>query len=135
MFDRLSPLSARGVTRGDFAGPGTRQVRGRAEKEDEVLMGASVFYFAVKFQRFLRGIPTNVEHDEIVDIGLPKGARSVDLFSFMYLDCVTPQDGSAYFARGLTAVDEQNFLVGEKPAAAKWWWSIHWTPPKRARPL
>ena len=100
-----------------------------------MLMGTAVFYLAVEFQRFLRGIPTNVEHDEVVDIGLPEGARSGDLFSVVYLDSVASQDGSAHLARGLAAVDKQNCFVGEKPAATQWRWAIHKHPETSAPSL
>src|SRR6266851_4894662 len=133
-LDCLSPLSARYIIDGDLIGPGTRQVLWRAEKEDEVLMGTPVHYVTVEFQRFRREVSANVEHNEIVDIGLPEKARCGDLFSFMHLDCVTSQDGSAGFARSLKAVDKENFLVGKSRAATKWW-AIHRTPPKRARPF
>jgi hypothetical protein len=42
----------------------------------------------------------------------------------MHLDSVTPQDGSARLARGLKAVDEENFFVGKNRAVTKWW-AIH----------
>ncbi len=131
---RPSPLSARGIIDGDFIGPGTRQVLWRAEKENEVLMGTPVYYLTVEFQRFGREVSANVEHDEIVDMGLPEKSCGGDLFSFMHLDCVTSQDGSAHLARSLAAVDEENFFVSENRAATKWW-AIHTTPPKRAPSL
>ena len=99
-----------------------------------MLMGTPVHYVTVEFQRFRREVSANVEHDEIVDMGLPEKSCGGDLFSFMHLDCVTSQDGSAHLARSLAAVDEENFFVSENRAATKWW-AIHTTPPKRARPL
>ena len=65
---------------------------------------------------------------------LPEKSRGGDLFSFMHLDAVSSQDGGARRAGCLAAVDEENFFVGKKPAATKWW-AVHTTPPKRARPL
>src|SRR5713226_8865397 len=97
-------------------------------------MGTPVHYLTVEFQRFRRGVSANVEHDEIVDMGLPQKSRCGDLFSFMHLDSVTSQDGSAGFARSLKAVDEENFLVGKNRAVTTWW-AIHTTLPKPARPL
>ena len=65
---------------------------------------------------------------------LPEKSRGGDLFSFMHLDAVSSQDGGAHLTRCLAAVDEENFFVGKKPAATKWW-AVHTTPPKRARPV
>jgi hypothetical protein len=76
-----------------------------------VLMGTPVHYLTVEFQRFRRGGSANVEHDEIVDMGLPQKSRSGDLFSFMHLDRVSSQDGGAYLACSLAGVDEENFLA------------------------
>src|SRR5216683_4857596 len=90
-------------------------------------MGTPVHYLTVEFQRFRREVSAKVKHHKIVDIGLPEKARCGDLFSFMHLDCVTSQDGSAYLTRSLKAVDEENFLVGKSRAATKWW-AIHRTP-------
>jgi len=98
-------------------------------------MGTPLHYLTVEFQRFRRGISANVEHEEIVDMGSPQKSRCGDLFSFMHLDRVSSQDGGAYLARGLTGVDEKNFLARKSRATTKWWWVIHRTPPKRARPL
>jgi len=67
-------------------------------------------------------------------MGLPQKSRGGDLFSFMDLDSVTSQDGSARLARSLKAVDEENFFVGKNRAVTKWW-AMHRTLPKRARPL
>ncbi len=68
-------------------------------------------------------------------MGLPQKSRGGDLFSFMDLDSVTSQDGSARLARSLKAVDEENFFVGKNRATTQWRWAIHTTPPKQARPL
>lgn len=65
---------------------------------------------------------------------LPEKSRGGDLFSFMHLDAVSSQDSGARHAGCLAAVDEENFFVGKKPAATKWW-AVHTTPPKRARPV
>ncbi len=132
-LDCLSPLSARDIIDGDLIGPGTRQVLWRAEKEDEVLMGTPVHYVTVEFQRFRREVSANVEHDEIVDVGLPEETRSGDLFSFMHLDSVSSQNGGAYLARSLKAVDEENFLVGKNRAVTTWW-AIHRTLPETSAP-
>jgi hypothetical protein len=71
-----------------------------------LLLGTCVLHLLVEFERFPRGVSANVEHDEIVDIGLPQKSRGGDLFSFMHLDSVTSQDGSAYLTRSLKAVDK-----------------------------
>jgi len=131
---RLSPLSARGVTRGDFTGPGTRQVPRGAHQEGELLTRVRSPNLLVEFERFRRGVSANVEHNEIVDMGLPQKSRCGEFLGFMHLDCVTSQDGSARLARSLAAVDEENFFVGKSQAATKWW-AIHMTLPKRARPF
>src|SRR5712692_9457939 len=107
---RLTPLSARGVTVGDFTGPGTRQVLWWPDEEDELLSATCALDLLVEFSRLFRGIPSNVEHDEIVDIGLPQKACCGESFGFMHLDSVTSQDGRARLARSLAAVDEENFL-------------------------
>src|SRR5258708_28312347 len=83
-------------------------------------MGTSVHYLAVEFQRFLRGVSAKVEHQEIVDIGLPQKSCGGNLFSFMQLDSASSQDGSARLAPSLAPVDEENFLPGEDPATPKW---------------
>jgi hypothetical protein len=131
---RLSPLSARGVIAGDFAGPGTRQVDWRPDQKDESLPWVRCPNLLVEFERLLWGVTANVEHDEIVDMGLPEKSRSGDLFSFMHLDSATSQDGSARLAGCLAAVDEENSFPGKDRAATKWL-AIHTIPPKRARPL
>src|SRR6266851_9553563 len=132
---RLSPLSARGVTRGDFTGPGTRQVPRGAHQEGELLTRVRSPNLLVEFERFRRGVSANVEHHEIVDMGLPQKACCGEFLGFMHLDSVTPQDGSAYLAGCLAAVDEENFPVSKSRTAAQWRWAIHTTLPKRARPL
>ena len=88
----------------------------------------------VEFSRVFRGIPPNIEHHEIVEIGLRQKSRSGDRFSFEYLDLATSQDGSARFAHSLRVVDEENSLARKMRVATKWW-ATHKTPPKRARPL
>jgi len=99
-----------------------------------VLMGTPVHYLTVEFQRFRRGVSANVEHDEIVDIGLPQKAGCGESLGFMHLDSVTSQDGSARLTRSLKAIDKENFLVRNNQAATKWW-AIHMTLPRRARPF
>src|SRR5713226_5840907 len=131
---RLTPLSARGVTVGDFTGPGTRQVLWWPDEEDELLSATCALDLLVEFSRLFRGIPTNVEHDQIVEIGLPQKACCGESLGFLYLNSVTPEDRSARLAGCLAAVDEQNFFVGKSRAATKWW-AIHRTLPKRARPF
>src|SRR6266852_2051106 len=133
-LDRLAPLSSRGVIAGDFTGPGTRHVLWGPDQEDHSLPWVRRPNLLVEFERFRRGVSANVEHDEIVDMGLPQKSRCGDLFSFMHLDSVTSQDCSTRLARGLKAVDEENFFVGKNRAVATWW-AIHTTLPKRARPL
>jgi len=93
-----------------------------------------VLHLAVEFQRLVRRVSANVEHDEIVDIGLPEKSRGGDLFRFMRLDSATSQDGSAHLARSLAAVNEENLFPGKGRAVTKWW-AVHTTLPKRARPL
>src|SRR5216683_2929801 len=129
-FDRLVPLSMRGIFASDFTGPGTRQVPRGAHQEGESLTRVRSPNLLVEFERFRRGVSANVEHDEIVDIGLPQKSRCGDLFSFMHLDSVSSQDCSTRLARGLKAVDEENFFVGKNRAVATWW-AIHTTLPKR----
>jgi hypothetical protein len=131
---RLTPLPARGVTSGDFTGPGTRQVPRWAYQEGELLLGTCVLGLLVEFERFPRGVSTNVEHDEIVHIGLPQKACCGESLGFMHLDSVTSQDGSARLARSPAAVDEENFFARKSRAATKCW-AIHRTLPKRARPF
>src|SRR5229473_8008158 len=121
---RLSPLSARGVVAGDFTGPGTRQVDWRPDEEGNSLPRVRCPNLLVEFERFPRGVSANVKHDEIVDMRLPQKACCGDLFSFMHLDSVTSQDGSAGLTGSLAAVDEQNFFVSKNRAATKWW-TIH----------
>jgi len=126
---RLRPLSVRGVIAGDFTWPGTRQVLWGSDEEDDLLAWVRRPNLLVEFERFLRGVSAKVKHQEIVDIGLPEKSCGGNLFSFMHLDSVTSQDGSAYLTRSLAAVDEENFF------AKKWWRAIHTTLPKRARPF
>jgi hypothetical protein len=129
-FDRLVPLSARDIIVGQLTRPCNRYVSWRPEEENEALTGTRVPDLLVELSRFFRGIAPNGEHEEIVETGSPKKSRGRDLFSFMHLDCVTSQDGSARLARSLAAVDEENFFVGKSRAATKWW-AIHMTLPKR----
>jgi hypothetical protein len=68
-------------------------------------------------------------------MGLPEKSRGGELFGFIHFYSATSQDGSAYLAGGLAAVDQQNFLASENRAATKWWRAIHTTLPKRARLL
>jgi hypothetical protein len=126
------PTVAQGVIAGHLARAGTRQVDWRPDQEDDSLASVRCPNLLAEFERFPRGVSANVEQHEIVDIELPEKSRVGNLFSFMHLDSVTSQNGSARFARSLAAVDEKNFLLGEKPAATKWW-AIHTTPPKCAR--
>src|SRR6266849_4939943 len=134
-LDRLAPLSARDIIGGDFIGPGTRQVPRWAHQEGDLLPWVRCPNLLVEFERLCGGVSANVEHHEVVDIGLPQKSCGGNLFSFMHLDSVSSQNGSARLAGCLAAVDEENFVVGEKPAATKWRWAIHTTPPKQARPL
>jgi hypothetical protein len=97
-------------------------------------MGASVHYLAVEFQRFLRGVSAKVEHQEIVDIGLPQKSCGRNLFSFMHLDSASSQDGNARLARSLAAVDEENFLPGKDRAATKAVGDTYDTPDTNTRP-
>jgi hypothetical protein len=126
-------MSARGVTVGDFTWPGARHVRWRPSEEDDSLPWVRFPDLLVEFERFRRGVSANVEHDEILDIGLPKKSSSGDLFSLMHLYCVSSQDGGARLAHSPKAVDEENFFSGKSRVATKWRWAIHTTPPKRAR--
>src|SRR6266849_7581753 len=131
---RFTPLPARGVIAGEFTGPRPRQVLRWTRQEGELLTRVSSPNLLVEFERFSRGVSANVEHDEIVDMGLPQKSRCGEFLGFMHLYCVTSQDGSARLTGSLAAVDEQNFFVGENRAATKWW-AIHMTLPKRARPF
>ena len=76
----------------------------------------------------------NVEHDEIIDIGLPQKTRSGDFLGFMHLHSATSQDGGARLARSPEAVYEKNFFVGKNCAVTKWQ-AMHRTLPERARPF
>jgi len=105
-----------------------------ADEKDNLLVGAGLLDLLVEFERFRRGVSANVEHHEIVDIGLPQKSYGGNLLSLMHLDSATPQDRSAYLARSLAAIDQENFLIGKSRAATKWR-AIHRTLPKRARPL
>jgi hypothetical protein len=107
---RLSPLSARDIITGDFTGPCERQVSRGPEEEDEALTRTAVFHLTVEFECLFRRVSTNVEHYEVVDMRLPEKSRARDLFGEVNLDSVTAQDGSAYLAGSLAAVDEKNFL-------------------------
>src|ERR1700730_3368308 len=135
VLHRLSPLPARGVTSGDFTGPGTRHVLWWPCEEDDWLPWVRCPNLLVEFERFRRGVSANVEHDETVDMGLPQKSRAGDLFSFIHLDSATPEDRSARFARSLKAIDEENFLVSKNRATTQWRRAIHISLPKRARPL
>src|SRR5882724_4938876 len=97
-------------------------------------MGTPEHYLTVEFQCFRREVSANVEHEEIVDMGSPQKSRCGDLFSFMHLDSVSSQDGSAHLAGCLAAVDEQNFLVGKSRAATQWRWAIHKDTPETSAP-
>jgi hypothetical protein len=133
MLYRLVPLSERGVTRGNFTGPGTRHILWGAGEEDDSLPWVRCPNPLVEFEPFRRGVSANVEHDEILDIGLPKKSSSGDLFSLMHLYCVSSQDGGARLAHSPKAVDEESFFSGKSRVATKWRWAIHTTPPKWAR--
>ncbi len=133
-LDRLAPLSARDIIGGDFIGPGTRQVPRWAHQEGDLLPWVRCPNLLVEFERLCGGVSANVEHHEIVYMGLPQKSCGGNLFSFMHLDSVSSQDGSAYLTRSLKAVDEKNFLVGKSRVTTKWW-AVHRTPPKRARPF
>jgi hypothetical protein len=73
-----------------------------------VLPGTRVPDLVVGLEHFLRRVSPNIAHDEIVDIGLPEQSGSGDLFSFLYLDAMASQNGSARLAGCLAAVDEEN---------------------------
>ena len=79
----------------------------------------------VEFERLPRGVSPNIEHYEVIDIGLPKKSRCGDLFGSMHFDSMTPQDGSAHLAGSLAAINEENFLASKNRAATKRWWIIH----------
>ncbi len=57
---RLSPLSARGVTRGDFTGPGTRHVFWGSSEEYESLPWLRCPNLLVEFERFRRRVSAKV---------------------------------------------------------------------------
>jgi len=65
----------------------------------------------VEFPRLFRGISPNVEHHEIVYIGLPEKSRCREFVGFIHLNCATAQHGSAHLARSLAAVDEEDSLA------------------------
>jgi hypothetical protein len=112
-----------------------RKVRWGPDQEDNALPGTCVLNLLVEFERVASRVSPDVEHHEIIDMGLPEKSGGGELFGFMHFYSATSQDGSAYFARGLAVVDQQNFLAFENLAATKWWRAIHTTLPKRARPL
>src|SRR6266849_75154 len=124
-LDRLCPLSARGINAGDFTWPGARHVRWRPSEEDDSLPWVRCPDLLVEFLHLFRGISPNVEHHEIVDIGLPEKSCSGDLFSFMHLDSLTSQHGSAHLARCLAAVDEEDSLA--TTIGTFWRWLKHST--------
>src|SRR5206468_9271164 len=112
-------MYAGGVTVGGFTGPGTRHVLCGSGEKDDSLPWVRCHNLLVEFERFRRGVSANVEHDEIVDLRLPEKSRCGDLVRFMHLHSVSSQDCSARLARGLKAVDEENFLVGKNRAVTK----------------
>ena len=79
----------------------------------------------VEFERLPRGVSPNIEHYEVIDIGLPKKSRCGDLFGSMHFDSMTPQNGSAHLTGSLAAINEENFLASKNRAATKRWWIIH----------
>ena len=74
----------------------------------------------VEFERLPRGVSPNIEHYEVIDIGLPKKSRCGDLFGSMHFDSMTPQYGSAHLAGSLAAIDEKNFLAKNRAATKRW---------------
>ncbi len=89
---------------------------------------------AVEFERLPGGVSPNVEHYEVIDLGLAKKSRCGDLFGRVHFDTMTPQDTRAHPTGSLAAIDEENFLVIED-RAAKGWWLVHLALPKLERPL
>jgi hypothetical protein len=106
----------------------TRHVLWRPGEEDDSLPWVRCPNRLVEFERFRRGVSANVEHYEIVDMGLPEKSRGGNLFGDMHLDSVTSQDGSARFARSLKAVDEENSLATK--IGTFWRWLKHSTLPR-----
>src|ERR1700704_2808715 len=110
-----------------------QQAKDRLGGRRERQLAAGLLDLLVEFEGLPRRVSPNVEHYEVIYLGLPKRSRCGDPFGSMHCDSMTPQDRSAYLARGLAAIDEENFLVIENRAAKGW--AIHRTLPKRARPL
>src|ERR1700730_4947524 len=102
-------------------------------RERQLARGAGLLDLLVEFARLPRRVSPDVEHYEVIYPGLPKRSRCGDPFGSMHCDSMTPQDRSAYLARSLAAIDEENSRVIENRAAKGW--AIHRTLPKRARPL
>jgi hypothetical protein len=127
-------LSTRVFTDGDFTGPRKRQIRWGTYEKDDTLLGTFGLDLLVEFERLPRGVSANIEHDEVIEIGLPKKSRCGELVGGMHFDSMTPQDARAHVACSLTAIDEENFLAIEN-RAAKGWWLVHPAPPNLERPL
>ena len=121
----LSPLSGRGIFGDDFTGPSKRKVGCGPNEKGNSLPGTCLLDLLVEFERLPRGVSPNIEHYEVIDIGLPKKSRCGDLFGSMHFDSMTPQNGSAHLAGSLAAINEENFLASKNRAATKRWWIIH----------
>jgi len=73
-----------------------------------LLPGTRTLDLLVELECLRGGASANVEHHEIVYVGLPQKSRGGDVFSFMHFYAVTSQDGGAPLAGCLAAVDEEN---------------------------
>jgi hypothetical protein len=67
----------------------------------------------------------SIQQYQVVGMGSPERSRSAKILGSLHLDAVTAQNIGANVASALVAVDEENFLVIENCAAAKWWWLVH----------
>ena len=132
--DGFSPLSTRVFTDGDFTGPRKRKIGWGPNEKNNLLPGTGLLNLLVEFERLSRGVSPNVEHDEVIEIGLPRKSRCGELVGGMHFDSMTPQDRSTRVAGSLAAIDEENSLVIEN-RAAKRWWLVHPALPKLERPL
>lgn len=89
----------------------------------------------VEIERISREMSTNIQQDQIVELGSPQKPRSREILGDMHLDAVTLQDACAHVAGKLVKIDEENFLVIENREATKWWWLVHPVHPRLARVL
>jgi hypothetical protein len=96
-----------------------RDERGGLVRKPDSLPGTCAIDLLVEFSRLVRGISPNVEHHEIVDLGLPQKMCCGDFPGFMLLDSATSQNCGARLGGSFAAVDEENFFVNKNRAVTK----------------